>query len=354
MKNINDKKYSVLLFLFGLFSSVICNIIATKYYYFGGDYFLVADVPQLKTQNFEVVKLVDFFDLSVKLNSVLVFCIMLIALSIYTFLYKTDAELMSILSNLKGKTTSIRLKLNDLKTKRVSRKTDSNVTLNAKTQIEKSEDQIKFGKIQALKSNGLLFGFIILVIQVALYLLLRKYVVEYSIQIIINFSISIILRFFSAYKCNQLSEYNKGSSNMWFLFGIMLPSIALIIAGMDFSTKKEWEDYQNIASTPSELKTNKSSISRYTIFLLIITLILVTILCFKSSKLSNKQDKNNAPELIESTSIKSIANDTNSAVAPDTIILNRLNKEELENGNAISKEDSISGEKFRKRLLNTK
>ena len=354
MKNINDKKYSVLLFLFGLFSSVICNIIATKYYYFGGDYFLVADVPQLKTQNFEVVKLVDFFDLSVNLNSVLVFCIILIALSIYTFLYKTDAELMSILSNLKGKTTSIRLKLNDLKTKRVSRKTDSNVALNAKIQIEKSEDQIKFGKIQALKSNGLLFGFIILVIQVALYLLLRKYVVEYSIQIIINFSISIILRFFSAYKCNQLSEYNKGSSNMWFLFGIMLPSIALIIAGMDFSTKKEWEDYQNIASTPSELKTNKSSISRYTIFLLIITLILVTILCFKSSKLSNKQDKNNAPELIESTSIKSIANDTNSAVAPDTIILNRLNKEELENGNAISKEDSISGEKFRKRLLNTK
>lgn len=354
MKNINDKKYSVLLFLFGLFSSIICNIVATKYYYFGGDYFLVADAPQLKTQNFEVVKLVDFFALSVKLNSVLVFCMMLIAFSIYTFLYKTDAELMSILSNLKGKTTSIRLKLNDLKTKRVSKKTDSNVTLNAKIQIEKSEDQIKFGKIQALKSNGLLFGFIILVIQVALYLLLRKYVVEYSIQIIINFSISIILRFFSAYKCNQLSEYNKGSSNMWFLFGIMLPSIALIIAGMDFSTKKEWEDYQNIASTPSELKTNKSSISRYTIFLLIITLILVTILCFKSSKLSNKQDKNNAPELIESTSIKSIANDTNSAVAPDTIILNRLNKEELENGNAISKEDSISGEKFRKRLLNTK
>ena len=354
MKNINDKKYSVLLFLFGLFSSIICNIVATKYYYFGGDYFLVADAPQLKTQNFEVVKLVDFFALSVKLNSVLVFCMMLIAFSIYTFLYKTDAELMSILSNLKGKTTSIRLKLNDLKTKRVSKKTDSNVTLNAKIQIEKSEDQIKFEKIQALKSNGLLFGFIILVIQVALYLLLRKYVVEYSIQIIINFSISIILRFFSAYKCNQLSEYNKGSSNMWFLFGIMLPSIALIIAGMDFSTKKEWEDYQNIASTPSELKTNKSSISRYTIFLLIITLILVTILCFKSSKLSNKQDKNNAPELIESTSIKSIANDTNSAVAPDTIILNRLNKEELENGNAISKEDSISGEKFRKRLLNTK
>lgn len=354
MKNINDKKYSVLLFLFGLFSSIICNIVATKYYYFGGDYFLVADAPQLKTQNFEVVKLVDFFALSVKLNSVLVFCMMLIAFSIYTFLYKTDAELMSILSNLKGKTTSIRLKLNDLKTKRVSKKTDSNVTLNAKIQIEKSEDQIKFEKIQALKSNGLLFGFIILVIQIALYLLLRKYVVEYSIQIIINFSISIILRFFSAYKCNQLSEYNKGSSNMWFLFGIMLPSIALIIAGMDFSTKKEWEDYQNIASTPSELKTNKSSISRYTIFLLIITLILVTILCFKSSKLSNKQDKNNAPELIESTSIKSIANDTNSAVAPDTIILNRLNKEELENGNAISKEDSISGEKFRKRLLNTK
>lgn len=354
MKNINDKKYSVLLFLFGLFSSVICNIIATKYYYFGGDYFLVADVPQLKTQNFEVVKLVDFFALSVKLNSVLVFGIMLIALSIYTFLYKSDAELISILSQLKGKINSIRLKLNDLKTKRVSKKTDSKVTLNAKIQIEKSEDQIKFGKIQALKSNGLLFGFIILVIQIALYLLLRKYVVEYSIQIIINFSISIILRFFSAYKCNQLSEYNKGSSNMWFLFGIILPSIALIIAGMDFSIKKDWEDYQNIASTPSKQKTNKSSISRYTIFLLIITLILVTILCLKSSKLSSKQDKNNAPKLIESTSIKTIANDINSAVAPDTIILNRLNKEELEKGNAISKEDSISGEKFRKRLLNTK
>jgi hypothetical protein len=354
MKNINDKKYSVLLFLFGLFSSVICNIIATKYYYFGGDYFLVADVPQLKTQNFEVVKLVDFFALSVKLNSVLVFCIMLIALSIYTFLYKTDAELISILSNLKGKTTSIRLKLNDLKTKRVSKKTDSKVTLNAKIQIEKSEDQIKFGKIQALKSNGLLFGFIILVIQIALYLLLRKYVVEYSIQIIINFSISIILRFFSAYKCNQLSEYNKGSSNMWFLFGIMLPSIALIIAGMDFSIKKEWEDYQNIASTHSELKTNKSSISRYTIFLLIIILILVTILCFKNSKLFKKQDENNAPELINSSNIYPIANDTNTAVAPDTTILNQLNKEELEKENAISKEDSILGEKFRKRLLNTK
>jgi hypothetical protein len=354
MININDKKYSVLLFLFGLFSSIVCNIVATKYYYFGGDYFLVADSPQLKAQNFEVVKLVDFFVLSVKLNSVLVFCIMLIAMSIYTFLYKTDAELMSILSNLKKKTTSTWLKLNDLKRQRVSQKTDSQATLIAKIQIEKSEEQIKFSKIQSLKSNGLLYGFMILVIQIALYLLLRKYVVEYSIQIIINFSISIILRFFSAYKCNQLSEYNKGSSNMWFLFGIMLPSIALIIAGMDFSIKKEWEDYQNIASTPSELKTNKSSISRYTIFLLIIILILVTILCFKNSKLFKKQDENNAPKLINSSNIYPIANDTNTAVAPDTTILNQLNKEELEKENAISKEDSISGEKFRKRLLNTK
>ena len=339
MININDKKYSVLLFLFGLFSSIICNIVATKYYYFGGDYFLVADNPQLEAQNFEVVKFVEFFFLSVKLNSVLVFCIMLIALSIYTFLYKTDNELISIL---KGKTTGVKLKLNDLKTQILSKKTSSPVTSIAKIQIEKSEEQIKFGKIQTLKSNGLLYGFIILVIQIALYLLLRKYVAEYSIQIIINFSISIILRFFSAYKCNELSEYNKGSSNMWFLFGIMLPSIALIIAGMDFSTKKELEDNKNLVSTPVEQKTIKNSTSKNSIYILIISLILIAVLYFKNSKTSENREVKKVPELIDFENTNLITLDT-AAVAPiDTASLNHITSEEIEKEFAKNIADSIS------------
>lgn len=342
MKNINDKKYSVLLFLFGLFSIIICNIIATKYYFFGGDYFLVTDNPQFKGTNFEVVKFVDFFALSIKYNSVLVLCVMLIALSIYTFLYKTDDELISILSNLYRKNSDIKLKLIYLKTRILSRKKNYPVTSIETIKIEKSEEQIKYGKIQTLKNNGLLYGFIILVIQIALYLIMKNYVFELSIQIIINFSILIILRFFSAYKCNELSEYNKGNSNLWFLFAIMFPSITLIIAGMGFSIKKEWEEYQNLIIDPSEQKTNKNFLPKYTIYLLIITLMLVAILYFKNSISSKKQVENFDPYLTNSTNTNPDNTDNNSAVAPDTTILNQLNSKDEEKEFDIYLKDSIS------------
>lgn len=342
MKNINDKKYSVLLFLFGLFSSIICNIISTEYYYFKGEYILVSDEPQLKAQNFEVVKFVEFLFISIKLNSILVLLTMLIALSIYTFLYKTDKDIINTLIILKTKYSDLNLKFKHIKTLRLYKKTNLPVTSTGIMQIEKTEQQIKFGKIQTLKSNALLYGFILLLIQIALYLLLKKYIAEYSTQIIINFSVSIVLRFFSAFKCNELSEYNKSSSSMWFLFGIMLPSIALIIAGMDFSIKKEWQDFQHIESTPLEQRTNKKSISKYIIYLLIITLILVTILYFKDSKSSEKQVENFAPELIDSANINPNTSDNNTAVAPDTTILNQLNSKDKDKEFAIYLEDSIS------------
>ena len=204
-----------------------------------------------------------------------------------------------------------------------------------KTQIEKSEEQIKFQAIQTLKSNGFLYGFIILAIQVAVYLLLPKFVVGFNNQIIINFSISLILRFFSAYKCNEIAEYNKGNSNLWFLFAIMFPSITLILAGMDVSSKKEWKDYQYDVSAFSNQKTNKNFMPRKTIYLLIVILILVIFWYFKNSKSNKNNIENNIPEVLDSV---------NTAVAPDTTSLNEsilINEKEY----AKLLKDSISRSK---------
>ena len=76
--------------------------------------------------------------------------------------------------------------------------------------------------------------------------------------------------------------------------------------------------------------------------MLIITLILVTILYFKDSKSSEKQVENFAPELIDSANINPNTSDNNTAVAPDTTILNQLNSKDKDKEFAIYLEDSIS------------
>jgi preprotein translocase subunit SecG len=275
-----------------------------------------------------VMDVVDLFDCTINYNNTLFVLLIIVIIAILLFVFTDDTQISD-------KTKSIKFKLNNLKIWLLPQKNSSPDTIIVKTQIEKSEEQIKFQAIQTLKSNGFLYGFIILAIQVAVYLLLPKFVVGFNNQIIINFSISLILRFFSAYKCNELAEYNKGNSNLWFLFAIMFPSITLILAGMDVSSKKEWKDYQYDVSAFSNQKTNKNFMPRKTIYLLIVILILVVFWHFKNSKSNKNNIENNIPEVLDSV---------NTAVAPDTTSLNEsilINEKEY----AKLLKDSISRSK---------
>lgn len=342
MKNLTNKKYSVILFLTGFFGIIISNLASYNYICINGKYLRpIGLIHNSNFSDFESAKGIDLGFYIIGLRSVLIFFVLLIACSVYIFLYKTDEEIDVYFFRIKDKYF----------TKRKIQKSFSSekkIAITEKQEQVKPENleaQIELRKIKMLKSNGLLYGFILLVLEIGLYLILKKYVTEYSMGVIINFSVSIILRFFSAYKCNELSEFNKGSSNMWFLFAIMLPSVALIIAGMNFSIKKEWGNYPYLVSKTSEQKFSYKPIIKYIIYIIIIVLLSVAILYYKNSKSSANQVVDYAPELIDSVNINPDVIDTNTAVSPDTSIVNDINRELLKRKNANLKEDSIVGVK---------
>jgi hypothetical protein len=242
MDKLENKKYSVLLFLTGFFGIILGSILAHNYYWINGTFCPVEYFYQSYNVKFEIVKGIDFGFFVIGLKQLSSFLVLIIACSVYLFLYKTDEEIRGYLIEIKRRVQSKNIlgvvsnMINNIPAT-LGLKTSPKETI-IKDYV-KSEESIKYNKIMDAKSTAAIYGLIFGAIQLGIFVMSRNLYWEDSTKIIINFSIVLLLRIFSAYKCYMLSEYNMGSSWFWFLFGVLMPSVALILAGMPFMLNKE-------------------------------------------------------------------------------------------------------------------
>lgn len=238
MKNLANKKYSVILFLIGFFGIIISYIASHNFIYLKGGYYPVELFSGVYLQQYESAKAIDFGLFILGLRSISIFMVVLIAYSVFLFLYKTDEEIKNFLVVVKKRIFTKELINITLINKSIAVKTAEINEYN----IEKSKESIKYNKIADAKSDAAIYGVLFGAIQIGIYVMSKNIYWEDSTKIILNFSIILILRIFSAYKCNMLSKYNLGNSWFWFLFGVLMPSVALIFASMPFLLNKEIQE----------------------------------------------------------------------------------------------------------------
>lgn len=242
MDKLENKKYSVLLFLTGFFGIILGSILAHNYYWIKGTFYPIEYFYDGYNIKFEIVKGIDFGFFVIGLKQLSSFLVIIIACAVYLFLYKTDEEIREYLIEIKRRLQSKNIlgvvsnMINNIPAT-LGLKSSPKETI-IKDYV-KSEESIKYNKIMDAKSTAAIYGLIFGAIQLGISATLENLHWEDSTKIIISFSIVLLLRIFSAYKCYMLSEYNMGSSWFWFLFGVLIPSVALIFAGVHSVLNKE-------------------------------------------------------------------------------------------------------------------
>jgi hypothetical protein len=184
---------------------------------------------------YKLENVIRFLDIQLLYNDTLFFLFISVIVSILALIFLDDDILKKRLANLKNT-------MSNLSFKKVFNNSKQTVKTNSilKQKIEKSPEHLESIKILKIKTKAFGYGYILLFIEVFICIWLLKLDLGFSKILIINFLLSLILRFLSAFKCHELAYYNKYSSWFWYLFGFIFPAIGLIFAGSEFSLKKEF------------------------------------------------------------------------------------------------------------------
>jgi len=225
MEKFENKKSAVILFLAGVIGIVVAYILSEPYYFVNGEYLHEIGVNYASQYGLVPRRAVEFFQLKLPFKGIVVFLILTIATSIYLFIYKTDDEVKSALKSystmFKSGDSSFLRKVFSFYT------TDSEVKV-----VQLTKEQSALEGIMVSKNFNTLFGVLLLIIQ----LFLWNVGVE---NIAVMFVIQLGIRFFGAYRCNKVAEYNIWGSGTWFVLGFIFPSIALILSGLKSTLRKD-------------------------------------------------------------------------------------------------------------------
>lgn len=225
MEKFENKKSAVLLLLAGVGGIVIAYILSESYYFVNGGYYKAINANYALENGYEIKRVVEFFHFKLPFKGIVVFLILTIATSIYLFIYKTDDEVKSALNScsaiFKTRDSSLLRKVFSFYT------TDSEVKA-----VQLTEEQSALEEIMVSKNFNTLFGVLLLIIQ----LFLWNIGIE---NIAVMFVVQLGIRFFGAYRCNKVAEYNIWGSGTWFVLGFIFPSIALILSGIKSTLRKD-------------------------------------------------------------------------------------------------------------------
>lgn len=235
MEKFENKKFAVILFLAGVVGIVIAYILSESYYFVNGGYYKAINANYSLENRYEIRRVVEFFHLKLPFKAILVFLILAIATSIYWFLYKTDESIKNTLNTL---SVDVKTFSNEMINSSAFRKvfsfyiSDSDVKI-----VQLTKGQSALEEIMSAKNNNILLGVLFFVLQ----LFLMNISVEYVKYFGVLFIVSLGIRFFAAYRCNKIAEYNIWGSGAWFFLGFILPSIALILSGLKSTLRKNIE-----------------------------------------------------------------------------------------------------------------
>lgn len=185
--------------------------------------------------SYKVENVIRFLDIQLSYNNTLFYLFISVILSILALIFLDDDFLKKRLANLKNIMSNLRFK-------KIFNNSNQIVKTNSilKQKIEKSPEHLESIKILKIKTKAFGYGYILIFIEVFICIGLLKLDFEFSKILILNFLLSLILGFFSAFKCHELAYYNKYSPWFWYLFGLIFPAIGLIFAGSESSLKKEF------------------------------------------------------------------------------------------------------------------
>ena len=240
MINIKEKKIPVAILLISIIVIIIGYLIKDSYNNHGSIQSLYDD-RNYPLKYYEIY----VFGYIIEYTTFLSAMLLILGLGIYSLLFKTDEEIKLFYTKCLDKLLSLDLFNRSFKTlnKMLSHKADAN-EIDQKIVITETESNIEVKtvnntitetenkRIRKIKERTLIIGIVILILTLLEYNLIfnRREFYMYPAMILI-----IIQKFFAANKCDQL----KGDSWVWFFFGFMMPSIALILASLTLESKNE-------------------------------------------------------------------------------------------------------------------
>lgn len=226
MINIKEKKISIKLMLLSLFGMIISNVIKEPYeehlkkwkFLFRKD--INAPIHYFK---------VDFFGFEIRYSTLLVTLIVVMALGVYWFLTKTDAEIRPLFKNYLNRLKKALDKIYKALDKIYSFKADDK-NIKGKT-VNNFVLEIENKKTRKVKRRTLIIGFVFLILSLFEYYAISNRTEFYLYALLLM----LVQKFFAATVCDQV----KGGSWLWFVFGFAIPSVALIIAGLTLPSNNQ-------------------------------------------------------------------------------------------------------------------
>ena len=226
MKNIEEKKIPFVL----LISSLLYIIVS----YVNGEKIITYK------HNYDDIIKSSYID-----HQIPIFTTILFGVSIYLVLFKTDLEIKEFFSKMKDKIKLYFSKIPTISLLKQASKDNNKPTfesinvVNKEVElIEDTQERSDYLMIHRMKSNalskGILFFFLFLI---ELAIVSSKPVLVFYLIIL---CLVIIQKFYGAYLCADLSKFNKGYSWVWFLFGLIFTSGAILFAYPKFILKSEY------------------------------------------------------------------------------------------------------------------
>ncbi|RYJ41569.1 hypothetical protein [Flavobacterium beibuense] len=230
MIQLEEKKIPVVLIIIGIVLLVISNLTKEPY---DISLFLYYEKNHISMSLSEYY--VGLLGIDVSLKSIVVSCIVLIGLSIYLLIFKTDEEIRTLIGG------GYRDKL------AVNKKTKLNELPQKKINQDVNDDNIKlYKKIKLTKLLTLLYGVLILLVILILKTIDQDLIDSFTIEEYQTYSIILLIanlvnRAFATQVCYDLTKYNKGSKWLWVLCGFLFPALTLIYAGVKRSLQNEYK-----------------------------------------------------------------------------------------------------------------
>jgi hypothetical protein len=237
MKNLEDKKISVSFLIFSVLHILMSYINKTpneNYKWMRNGKPKYTDQP-ISSYN------TNLLIFETPLNFAILILVIILGISVYCFIFKTDEELKGIFEKIKNYKYKIRTPIVIRKLITTVKDFYGSGNIEVERQKYKTIESTPEGKmyltINELKAD-VFSKFIILIF---------VFIIECGISQINSTAFVIILiliilqKLYSAHLCDNLSVYNRGTSWFWLLFGFIFPAIALYFASSKLTLLPEYK-----------------------------------------------------------------------------------------------------------------
>lgn len=233
--NIQNKKISVSLILVSICTLIIAYLIKEP-----NDYGMIRFLQEEKLQIPLYLYDINIIGLTLPYKSLVITFTILLCIGVYWFVYKTDDEIKSKF-----------IKIGEL----IKRKSSLETKTTTSSLQEQTSQTTLYKKIRRIKLTSLTLGIIIL----ASTFLLRIYSNEIAESLttsgsqtlfVIMILLSTLIRAIAAQLCYDLTKYNRGNKYLWIIFGIIMPSISLITAGIKRTLQYEYKYLYEFINQP--------------------------------------------------------------------------------------------------------